>query len=521
MKAARWLLPMVTSLAVAAALLIATGIVPVRIVFQNEVAEARGLLDSTSSPKATPAAGPFWRDGSTAAPAEAPGGAPGSFAELTERVAPAVVSIQAERTIRPEANRRRSPIEEFFGFPFRNQPVAGEGSGFVISADGYVVTNNHVIADFDKIDVVFLDGAKLPAKVIGRDPATDVALLKVESSRSLPSLPLGDSDRTRPGDWVVAIGNPFGLENTVTAGIVSAKHRRTGQNEGGPRYADFIQTDAAINPGNSGGPLLNLSGEVIGINTMILSPGTGSPFASGMAGNVGIGLAIPVNMAKQVLPQLRAKGRVSRGKLGVAIQPVDPDAAELLGLDSAKGALVYNVEEGSPAARAGIKRGDVIVEFNGVAIKEMEELPQLVASTPIGQRSKVVVVRKGKRQTLDVTVGALALEDEDTGPPLPGGEEPVPTGEYGLSVQTLTPEIAAELRLDESVKGVVVSRVRPGSPAEAARLQPYDIILEVNQEPTPTAAAFKKAVEKNPKGALLLVRRGRQELFVTMKRGAS
>jgi len=519
MKAARWLPPMVFSLAVAAALLIATGIVPVRIVFQNQVAEARGLLDTPAGAKATPVAGPFWRDGSTAAPAEAPHGAPGSFAELTERVAPAVVSIRAERTVRPEANRPRNPIEEFFGFQFRNQPQAGEGSGFVISADGYVVTNNHVVADFDKIDVVFLDGAKLPAKLVGRDPATDVALLKVESSRSLPSLPLGDSDRTRPGDWVVAIGNPFGLENTVTAGIVSAKHRRT-QNEGGPRYSDFIQTDAAINPGNSGGPLLNLSGEVIGINTMILSPGSGNPFAGGMAGNVGIGLAIPVNMAKQVLPQLRAKGRVSRGKLGVAIQPVDADAADLLGLDSANGALVYNVEEGSPAARAGIRRGDVIVEFNGVAIKAMEELPQLVASTPIGQRSKVVVVRKSKRQTFDVTVGALALEDDDAGPALPSGEEPVPTGEYGLSVQTLTPEIAAELRLDDSVKGVVVSRVRPGSPAETARLQPYDIILEVNQEPTPTAAAFKAAIGKNAKGALLLVRRGRQELFVTMKRGA-
>jgi len=520
MKAARWLLPMVFSLAVAAALLIATGVVPVRVVFQNQVAEARGLLEPAAGAKATPAAGPFWRDGSTAAPAEAPRGAPGSFAELTERVAPAVVSIQAERTVRPDANRTRSPIEEFFGFQFRNQPQAGEGSGFVISSDGYVVTNNHVVADFDKIDVVFLDGAKLPAKVVGRDPATDVALLKVESSRSLPSLPLGDSDRTRPGDWVVAIGNPFGLENTVTAGIVSAKHRRTGQNEGGPRYADFIQTDAAINPGNSGGPLLNLSGEVIGINTMILSPGSGNPFGSGMAGNVGIGLAIPVNMAKSVLPQLRATGRVARGKLGVAIQPVDADAAELLGLDGANGALVYNVEEGSPAARAGILRGDVIVEFNGVAIKEMEELPQLVASTPIGHRSQVVVVRKGKRKTFDVTVGALALED-DAGPALPGGEEPVPTGEYGLSVQTLTPEIAAELRLDDGVKGVVVSRVRPGSPAETAHLQPYDIVLEVNQEPTPTAAAFKTAIGKNPKGALLLVRRGRQELFVTMKRGTN
>jgi serine protease Do len=462
-------------------------------------------VENEPVPKATPA-GPFWRDGSGAAPAEAPRNAPGSFADLTERVAPAVVSIQAERTAPVQQRQPRNPLEEFFGFPFGGgAPRAGEGSGFVISADGFVVTNNHVVAEFDKIDVIFLDGTKLPARVVGRDSATDVALLKVDTEKSLPSLPLGDSDRTRPGDWVVAIGNPFGLENTVTAGIVSAKNRRSLGGEG-PRYADFIQTDAAINPGNSGGPLVNLAGEVVGINTMIVTDR-----------NVGIGFAIPANMAKQVLPQLRSKGRVSRGKLGVGIQPVDADAAEFLGLPSPHGALVQSVEEGSPAARAGIRQGDVIVEFNGKAIKQMDELPNLVAATPVGTRSKVVVVRKGKRQTMDVTIAALALDDADESA-LPGGDEPEATGEYGLSVQTLTPEIAAQLRLDDGAKGVVVTRVRPGSPAEAARLQQYDLILEVNQTPVASSAEFKKAIAKNPKGALLLVKRGRQEIFVTMRR---
>jgi len=518
MKALRWLLPMVVSLGLAGAVLVATDMIDVQIGFRENVAKAAGLVETQTSAKATPA-GPFWRDGSGAAPSAAPRGAPGSFADLAEHVAPAVVSIQAERTVTPDQRgRAHGPLEEFFGFPFGGgggAPRAGEGSGFVISADGYVVTNNHVVAEFDKIDVVFLDGTKLPARVTGRDPATDVALLKVDTEKTLPSLPLGNSDATRIGDWVVAIGNPFGLENTVTAGIVSAKHRRT-QGDGGPRYSDFIQTDAAINPGNSGGPLLNLSGEVIGINTMILSPSS-NPFGGG-AGNVGIGLAIPVNMAKQVLPQLRAKGRVSRGKLGVGIQPVDADTAEFLGLDSPRGALVQSVEEGSPAARAGIKQGDVIVEFNGKAINEMDELPQLVAATPIGSKSRVGIVRKGKRQTLDVTIAALALDDDTA--TLPDGDQPEPTGEYGLSVQSLTPEIAAQLRIEEAVKGVVVTRVRPGSPAEAARLQPYDVILEVNQEPVATAAAFKAAIGKNPKGALLLVKRGRQEIFLTMKRAA-
>ena len=511
MKALPWLLPLTVSLALAGAIVYATDLVDVNVILRENVAHAAGLRDELPAPVVSQA-GPFWRDGSGAPPAEAPRNAPGSFADLTERVAPAVVSIQAERTQPVQRRGPRNPLEDFFGFPFQGQiPQQGEGSGFVISADGYVVTNNHVVDDFDKIGVVFLDGTTLPAKIVGRDAATDVALLKVEPAKPLTSLPFGDSDKTRPGDWVVAIGNPFGLENTVTAGIVSAKHRRSLGGDG-PRYADFIQTDAAINPGNSGGPLVNLSGEVVGINTMIVNSGSG--------GNVGVGFAIPANMAKQVLPQLRTKGRVSRGKLGVQIQPVTEDNAEFLGLSSPHGALVGTVEEGSPAEKAGIRRGDVIVEFNGKPIKEMDELPQLVASTPIGTKSKVVVVRGGKRQSFDVVVGNLTLDDGGEDLELPGDDAPEPSGEYGLSVQTLTPEVAAQLRVEEGLKGVVVTRVRPGSPAERARLQQYDVILEVNQAPVASAAQFRTAIAKNPKGALLLVKRGRQDIYVTMRRSA-
>ena len=504
MTAKRWLAPMVVSLALAALVLVAIGGIDDRVGFKDNVANAAGLLENEKAAKTKPAAAPFWREGGGIPEADAPRGAPQSFADLAERVTPAVVFIQGERTdAAPERRGPRSPLEQFFGVP--HEPIAGQGTGFVISADGYLVTNDHVVGEFDKIEVQFADGTTLPAKVIGRDAGTDLALLKVESPGALPSLPLGDSERIRPGDWVVAIGNPFGLEHTVTAGIVSAKHRRRiSENAEQSRFDDFIQTDAAINPGNSGGPLLNLAGEVIGINAQI------------RAGGDNIGFAIPVNIAKQILPQLRSKGRVSRGKLGIGIQAVDPEAAEFLGLADASGALVNSIEEGSPAERAGIRVGDVIVEFNGQKIGEMDELPQSVAATAVGTKAKLTFVRKGKRQTVDVVVGALstedvALDDEESG-------APAQTGAYGLSVQTLTPDLVGQLRLEPGTQGVVVTRVQPGSPAETARLQPYDVILEVNQGAVKTSAEFKSAIGKNPKGALLLVRRGRQEIFVTMRR---
>jgi serine protease Do len=496
----RWL-PIAIAVPVATTLLVASGVVDVRVGFRDNLAQAVGLLEEDTGTR-TAAAAPFWQEGSGQPAAEAPRGAPQSFADLTERVSPAVVSIQAERTIRPDEEERvPHPLEEFFG-PFGGfgpqLPRAGLGTGFVLSPDGYIVTNNHVIEFFDKIQVHFEDGTELPAQIIGRDPGTDVALLKVKAPKPLPALALGNSDDIRAGDWVVAIGNPFGLEHTVTAGIVSAKHRRRiSEDNDSRRFDDFIQTDAAINPGNSGGPLVNLAGEVVGINTAIRQ------------GANTIGFAVPVNAAKQILPQLKATGRVSRGKLGVTIQPIDADTAQLLSLDSKDGALVSAVEPGSPAEKAGIKRGDVIVQFDGKKVGDMDELPQLVASAKVGAVSKVLIVRKGKPQTLDVRVGELENEVE----PVVAGEEPKSPGAYGLTVQTLTPEVASQLRLDGDTKGVVVTNVQPGSPADEAGLQKFDVVLEVAQEPIATAAEFRDAMKESKQGALLLIRRGRTELY--------
>jgi serine protease Do len=380
--------------------------------------------------------------------------------------------------------------------------VPSLGTGFVISPDGYIVTNDHVVRDVEKIEVHFEDGAKVEAEIVGRDSKTDIALIKIETDRSLPSLSLGDSDDVRPGDWVVAIGNPFGLEHTVTAGIVSAKHRVINTDPDPRRFDDFIQTDAAINPGNSGGPLINLRGEVIGINTAI------NPRANT------IGFAVPINQAKQILPQLRTTGRVTRGWLGVYIQSIDEDTAELLGLATREGALVSKVEPGGPADAAGIQRGDVIVEFDGRPIAEMDELPRAVAGAAVGSTAEVVVLRKGRRKSLRVQLGELA-----TGERLArAGGSPAPEkSALGLRVQDLSPEIAEQLGLDDT-RGVVVTGVEPGSAAAEAGLRRGDVILEVNQQAVGDTAAFAGAVGDGGKGALLLVRRGNAEVFVAVKK---
>jgi len=491
------------------AFLLASGSVEVRVSLRDNAAQAMDWFGGkhSAAPQAAPAkATPFWQEGGASAAAVPPAGAPPSFADLAERVSPAIVNIRTKRTITAGEARLRNPLEEFFGPGFGQhfgvpREIRSLGTGFVISPDGYIVTNNHVIEEVDSIEVHFLDETVRQAKIIGRDPQTDVALIQVDA-KDLPHLPLGNSDRIRPGDWVLAVGNPFGLEHTVTAGIVSAKHRVINATSEQRRFDDFIQTDAAINPGNSGGPLINLSGEVVGINTAI------NPRANT------IGFAIPINIAKGVLPQLRVSGRVSRGWLGVYIQPIDDDTAELMGLPGKQGALVSKVESGGPAEKAGIQSGDVIVEFNGQPVDKMEALPRLVAKTPVGARTSVVVIRKGKRKSFQVTLGTL-----ETGEKLAqaGSGKGRKTGAYGLEVQKLTPEVAHELGLADT-QGVLITGVTPGGPAAAAGLRRGDVILQLNQEPVGGVDALRKALETSDKGVLLLIRRGRSEVFIPLKR---
>ncbi|MCH2173137.1 DegQ family serine endoprotease [Myxococcota bacterium] len=443
--------------------------------------------------------GKFWTENADTPPG-ATINAPASFADLAERVSPGVVNIKTSKTV---TNRQMPPVfEDFFFGPYHGErggperEVPSLGSGFVISSDGYIATNNHVIADVDSITVVFDDGREFEATVVGRDPKTDIALIQVETEEELFSLPLGDSDSVRPGEWVVAIGNPYGLAHTVTAGIVSAKHRDL---QGS--YDDYIQTDAAINPGNSGGPLLNLSGEVIGINTLI------NPRANT------IGFAVPVNMAKDVLPQLRGKGHVTRGWLGVMIQPIQPEFQEHLKLDSDAGALVSDVLEDGPALRAGIEKGDVIIQFDGVAIKEMKDLPQLVAQTPVGKKVQVVVLRDGKRKTLTTKIAEM----DDDGPKAAKEPEESSTTEFGLRVQELTPELADQLNLD-SKQGVLVAAVEPGSAAGEAGIRRGDVILEVNRKAVNDTEALSDELSNVDASALLLIKRGEATLFVALKR---
>jgi serine protease Do len=434
------------------------------------------------------------------------------FAELAQRLRPEVVNVSTTSTSEtgPMGQRKFGgqepgqdfwePFEHFFGpmprRPFRQRSL---GSGFVISSDGIILTNNHVVENADEIVVRMSDDKEYKATIIGRDPKTDIAVIKIEANHPLSTVTLGDSDALRVGDWVMAIGNPFGLENTVTAGIVSAKGRYIGQGS----YDDFIQTDAAINPGNSGGPLVNTKGEVVGINTAIFS-------RSG--GNIGIGFATPINLAKELLPELREKGRVTRGWLGVYIQKVTPEIAESLGLEEPKGALVASVMNGTPAAEAGIQVGDVIVKFNDQEVKESNELPMLVARTPVGKKAKLEVIRRGKVKTLTVEIGEL--KDEEVAAATTGSAE-----EYGLTVQELTPEIAENIGIEPSTKGVVISRIEPGSAADDAGLQPGDVIIGVNQEPVEGLSAYRKAMREGgtKKSILFLVRRGENTIFMTLK----
>ncbi|MCW5892881.1 MAG: DegQ family serine endoprotease [bacterium] len=397
------------------------------------------------------------------------------------------------------------PFERFFGQPRRPFKARSLGSGFVIDGSGYIITNNHVVENADEIMVRTSTGKELKAKVVGRDPKTDIALLRVESNGTqLVPVRIGDSKKLRVGEWVLAIGNPFGLENTVTSGIVSALGRHINQ---GP-YDDFIQTDAAINPGNSGGPLVNTKGEVVGINTAIFSRG---------GGNIGIGFAIPIDLASEIIPQLKEKGRVTRGWLGVMIQKVTPDIAESLGLEEPRGALVADVVKDGPAEAAGIKVGDVIVDFDGKKVSDSAELPLLVARTGIGKAVTVKVIRDKKVESVSVTIAELKEEDEAAA----GG--PGSADDLGLALQTLTPDLAENLGLDRNMKGVVVTQVEPSGPAAEAGLRRGDVILEVNRTVVKDVSTFQKLVGDAGKGKslLFLVRRGDNTIFLAVKPGGT
>jgi serine protease Do len=435
------------------------------------------------------------------------------FTVLAEKLSPAVVNIST--TSQGEAPQMGGPnpfgkgdpheffepFERFFGpLPKRPFKQRSLGSGFIINRDGYILTNNHVIENADEIIVKLENEKEYKAKVVGRDAKTDIAIIKIEDAADLTPATLGNSDELRVGEWVMSIGNPFGLEHTVTAGIVSAKGRFIGQGS----YDQFIQTDAAINPGNSGGPLINLKGEVVGINTAIFS-------RSG--GNIGIGFATPINVAKELVPELEAKGKVTRGWLGVMIQKVTPEIAESLNLKEQRGALVADVMKDGPAAEAGIKVGDVIVEFDGHTVKDSTELPMLVARTPIGKTVKLKVLRDKGTEMVAVKVGEL--KDEET--TVAAGKEE----NFGLTVQPLTPDIADSLGLSGDIKGVVVTAVETGSAAEDAGLRRGDVIQEVNREPVKDLAGYRKALKGSAKGksVLFLVRRGENTIFVALKPG--
>ena len=363
------------------------------------------------------------------------------------------------------------------------------GSGFIMSKEGYILTNNHVVEDADQIKVKLAGGKEFEGKVVGRDPKTDLALVKIAGNSDLQPLKLGNSDDLKVGNWVVAVGSPFGLEQTVTAGIVSAKGRVIGS---GP-YDNFIQTDASINPGNSGGPLINLQGEVVGINTAIVASGQG------------IGFAIPINMAKEIAPQLQKQGHVTRGLLGVAIQDVTPELAKSLGLKESKGALVSQVVPGGPADKAGIEQGDVIVSFDGRRVDDSKDLSRIVASTTVGKTVTVKLLRDGKEVERQAKVGEM--EEENTAKTEKSPMHP----SLGVTVQNLTPQVARELGLKNSA-GVVVTGVEPGSPAAEAMIQAGDVIQAVNRKPVKNVDDFVKIVEKAKEGGgkslLLLVQRG-------------
>jgi serine protease Do len=460
--------------------------------------------------------------------AAAPRGAPMSFADLAARLQPAVVNIST--TQRVQVSQGANP---FAGTPFADlfgggdapgaggRPVTRQaqslGSGFIISADGYIVTNNHVVAPgrqgavVETITVTLPDRREFKARLVGRDLASDLAVLKIDAGANLPFVRFGDSMRARVGDWILAIGNPFGLGGTVTSGIISALHRNTGQ---GGAYDRYIQTDASINMGNSGGPMFDLNGNVIGINTAIFSPS---------GGNVGIGFAIPAEQARPVVEALMRGGRVRRGYLGVQIQPISDDIADSLGLEKNRGELIASVEPGKAADRAGIRQGDVVISVGGSPVTPDETLSYLVSNAEIGSRIPIELIRGGRRQVVTVTVGERPPEeqlaaqlgggDDNFGEDNGTGQQEAAQASLGLAVQPLTPAIARSVGVPDTTRGLVIGGVDPSSDAATKGLQRGDVIISVNGRPAAAVADIRAAVTEatrsNRNSVLLLVQRGR------------
>ena len=459
--------------------------------------------------------------------------APDSFAPIVEPLMPAIVNISTTQKVTqqvgpmaefgnipdtPQGRQLKQLFQQFAipqganGMPAERE-VTSLGSGFVIDESGYVVTNNHVVGNADEIKVIFQDNTRLPATIVGRDDKTDLALLKVKSDKPLVALKFGDSDALRVGDWVVAIGNPFGLGGSVSAGIVSARGRNI---NAGP-FDDFIQTDAAINRGNSGGPLLNTKGEVVGVNSAIFSP-TG--------GNVGIGFAVPSTMAKSLIGQLREFGTIHRGWLGIKVGPVSDELANSLGMGRARGALVVEPTPGGPAAKGGLEAGDVVLKYDNKPIDEMRKLPRYVAETKSGKKVDMVYWRKGRENTTSVTIGTLPGETEGSGttpaPTQKPGAKPEPSRMViGMSLVPLTKQLRTQLNIPATAKGMVVDAVEMTSEAAKRGIRPGDVIVEVNESAVDSVEAAQKALVAAKKSgkqfALIQLMRGTDTAFTTVE----